>query len=82
MAPTLSLALLLLMVTVTVCGSYTCSSSEIQKVLGEYSQVCSGFFSEAFALTSEIGDYVHVLNATSTHLLTTVAQVNQVCGNV
>ena len=59
-------------------GVVTCSSSDLQRVLGDYSAICSGFFSDAFSLTSELGNYVHLLNLTALQLSTAVRSVQQV----
>ena len=59
-------------------GVVTCSSSDLQRVLGDYSAICSGFFSDAFSLTSELGNYVHLLNLTAVQLSTAVRRVQQV----
>ena len=59
-------------------GVVTCSSSDLQRVLGDYSAICSGFFSDAFSLTSELGNYVHLLNLTALQLSTAVRRVQQV----
>ena len=59
-------------------GVVTCSSSDLQRVLGDYSAICSGFFSDAFSLTSELGNYVHLLNLTAVQLSTAVRSIQQV----
>ena len=59
-------------------GVVTCSSRDLQRMLGDYSAICSGFFSDAFTLTSELGNYVHLLNLTAVQLSTAVRSIQQV----
>ena len=72
------LASLLLVHLAFAQGAITCSSSDLQRVLGDYSAICSGFFSDAFSLTSELGDYVHLLNLTAAQLTSAVRSMQQV----
>ena len=74
----LCLASLLLVHLAFAQGAITCSSSDLQRVLGDYSAICSGFFSDAFSLTSELGDYVHLLNLTAAQLTSAVRSMQQV----